>query len=51
MDFITKLGLWLITPLFKLCAFAFKIFMILAQSDVLREVKYDKLLTNFYIIL
>ena len=51
MDFITKLGLWLITPLFKLCAFAFKIFMILAQSDVLKEVQYDKLLTNFYIIL
>lgn len=46
-----NIGLWIITPLFKLAAFAFKIFMILAQSDVLKEIHYDRLLTNFYVIL
>lgn len=46
-----NIGLWITTPLFKLAAFAFKIFMILAQSDVLKQIDYKLLLTNFYVIL
>ena len=44
---IIGIGLWLVTQLFKVAAFAFKIFMILAQSDVLKEIDYKLLLENF----
>ncbi len=50
-DLLVSAGIWLVTPIFKLAAFAFKIFMILAQSDVLTSVNYTNLINNFYLIL
>ena len=39
--------LWLITPVYKLAAFAFKIFLILATGKLVSADSYKKLLKTF----
>lgn len=43
--------LWLITPVYKLAAFAFKIFLILATGKLVSADSYKKIIENFYVVI
>lgn len=48
---LVGIQLFIVTQLYKVAANVFKIFMILAQSDFLKQINYGTLITNFYVII
>lgn len=45
------IGLSIVCPIYRLAAYAFKIFLILANGKILSDDAYTKLVSNFYIVI
>lgn len=48
---IASIGIWLVSGIYKVAAFAFKIFTILAQGKLIDTESYQTIIDNFYLIL
>lgn len=48
---IASIGIWLVSGIYKVAAFTFKIFTILAQGKLIDTDAYQTIIDNFYVIL
>ena len=50
MSWFTGVLLWLVSGVYHVAAFIFKIFLILAQGQIIDSNKYKYMIENFYIL-
>lgn len=51
MGIIYSIGLWIVTGIYHVVAYAFKIFLILASGELISAESYKLLIENFYVII
>jgi len=51
MELFVDAGIWIVSGIYKIAALAFKLFLILANGQVVDSDSYKILITNFYVII
>ncbi|MBR6517036.1 MAG: hypothetical protein IKT40_09405 [Bacilli bacterium] len=46
-----SIGIWIVSGIYKFAAFAFQIFLLLADGSLLNEIDYETIVKNFYLVI